>query len=80
MLVKEYLKSLLGEQKAAELERAMRLKQPIVISGVNISGKTTLATVLRRSGCVVFEDFEVHHVVLDKELEETVPDKVSEIL
>lgn len=79
MLLTEYLKSLLGEQKAADLERVIAWKQPIIISGVNISGKTTLATILRKHGCTVIEDFEAYHVVLDKPLDEMVLDKSSEI-
>ena len=75
----EFLKTLLGEQKAADLERAIARKQPIIISGVNISGKTTLATILRKHGCTVIEDFEAYHIVLDKPLDEIVLDKSSEI-
>lgn len=76
----EYLLSTLGEEKYHELLKALKSGRTIIVSGVNGSGKTTLAKILRKKGYNVIEDFETYGLVLDKKLNDIVPNKESEIL
>lgn len=69
MVLKEYLKSVLGNKKACELYKALKNKKLIIISGKNGSGKTTLAKMLCDKGYHAVEDFEVYQLNLDEKVD-----------
>lgn len=80
MSLKDYLISLLGRKKSAELEKAVRSGKLIVVSGVNGSGKTTLVKVLKEKGYNAIEDFEVYNLNLDKKLDDVESNILTKII
>jgi len=63
-----YIAELLGAKKADELAKAIKSGKTVIVSGVDGSGKTTLANVLKKRGVCVHEDFEVYQLTLEKPL------------
>ena len=57
-VLKTYLNTLLGKEKAAMLSNALKAHRPIVVMGAHCSGKTTLVRVLRALGYSAEEDLE----------------------
>jgi predicted ATPase len=77
---KEYLESMLGKSRTRDLLSHGRCGDVIIISGEHGSGRSTLATVLRKNGFQVFEEeIDVHHVKLTKKLEKMIPNYADTI-
>lgn len=70
MKLNEYLKTMVTRKDAQKIRMAMKHHLPIIISGVERSGKTTLQRVLRAHGANVQEDFLSVHINLKKTIPE----------
>lgn len=62
----KYLNEILGRKTAKEVERAVKTGTPILITGEEKTGKTTLCNYIKSIGGNAVEDFEVFKITLKK--------------
>lgn len=67
-MLEEYLAELLGIQEARELMKALDSNVPVLVSGADDSGKTTLVKILKLYGYRAAEDCEVYRLHLNKSI------------
>lgn len=81
MKLEEYLRKIMSEENAQILEEAIEIRRPIIISGAERTGKTTLRRILRSRGLEAWEDFDplVIHLTKTIPLEDCIPNLYRDI-
>lgn len=70
MKLNEYLAMMVSRKDATMIRAAIKQHRPIIISGVQRSGKTTLQRILQKHGGIVFEDWDAVMIHLNKTIPE----------
>lgn len=65
----KYLETMVGKKKAAEIMRAVKTGKPIMVTGNQQTGKTTLCNYINSIGGNAAEDFNICIVTLEKPLD-----------
>lgn len=63
----EYLKTIMSQREAKRLKAILRFgKRPVIVTGAERTGKTTLVTVLRQRGYNVYDEYEPYVLELKR--------------
>lgn len=81
MKLNDYLRNIMSVRDARKLRGALRLGKPVIISGAERTGKTTLCRVLRAKGYKVYESFDTLHLELKRviPIEDCIPNLYQKI-
>lgn len=69
----KYLETMVGKKKAAEVMRAVKTGKPIMITGEQQTGRSTLCNYINSIGGNAAEDFNTCVVTLTKPLDCMIP-------
>lgn len=69
----KYLETMVGKKKAAEIMSAVKTGKPIMITGEQQTGRTTLCNYINSIGGNAVEDFNTCVVTLEKPLDCMIP-------
>lgn len=73
----KYLETMLGKKKAAEVMCAVKSGKPIIVTGKQQTGRTTLCNYINSFGGNAVEDFNTCVVTLEKPLDCMIPNFIE---
>ncbi len=76
----KYLETMVGKKKAAEIMSAVKAGKPIMITGNQQTGRTTLCNYINSIGGNAAEDFNMCVITLEKPLDCMIPDFLETLL